>query len=838
MTRARALADLANTGIFSPNAGLSRVGINSTSPSVTLDVGGGASFTGNVSVGGTLTYDDVTNIDSVGIITARSGIDVGTGTSISTPSSNTLTLGTNNEERLRIDSSGNIGINQATPASDLDLTSSVEDGTGSLADHGIRLAHVGATNEEVIPISACFVSTQNRSRAGIGFISKQADSTDGYAGEIGFYTRSAADGSGLLRSDERLRIDSSGRVLLGTGGLSTDQDAAFQVASTSFGVAQIFRTGSAGSALHLSSTTGTLASPAALADGDHAGYLSYRAYDGAAWRTGANIGAAADGQTWASGDCPTRLVFATTADGGTSPTERLRIDSAGDMGLGVAPNNVGSMRTLHIKGPSSEGAAIRLQADGDTADSDDFQIYKNASAAYLRVNGSDPLRFYLNGGDRAVITSGGNMGVGSAFGGTDPDCIFHVRKDSPDTTFTNETTPSSESGVKIANLNGTVGTWTALTLSVSNGSATQNGSIVAKSVSSGTRPEIHITQRNGSATESKITINSSGNVGINESSPTRSLSVGGSMNLATGSRIESDSSGGDLLIQGGSTYPGGHIKMYGGTSDDKIEFCTSGGSVSSTVRYTVESNGSLRLTPEGSTANPNARIDTSGDNLRLVTMKDGSGGCGLIIETQSGGAVTERVRVHDDGVVELDGSASLVINESSPTGNFFQEITYSPSTKGCVYLENFAYYSSQPALVVNDKDTNNARVMEDVQFQRNGTLVGYIRINPGSVTYSESSSDIRSKKNFEDWTEDNLSKFKTLSPKLFNWIEEDDGSEKTKGFIAQDNLEKFPKAYPLTTSTDRYMFNPSGMVAYMMKALQEAALKIETLEAKVAALEG
>jgi len=34
------------------------------------------SFSGNVSIGGTLTYEDVTNIDSVGLITARSGIDV------------------------------------------------------------------------------------------------------------------------------------------------------------------------------------------------------------------------------------------------------------------------------------------------------------------------------------------------------------------------------------------------------------------------------------------------------------------------------------------------------------------------------------------------------------------------------------------------------------------------------------------------------------------------------------------------------------------------------------------------------------------------------------------
>jgi len=37
------------------------------------------SFSGNVSIGGTLTYEDVTNIDSVGLITARSGIDVTAG---------------------------------------------------------------------------------------------------------------------------------------------------------------------------------------------------------------------------------------------------------------------------------------------------------------------------------------------------------------------------------------------------------------------------------------------------------------------------------------------------------------------------------------------------------------------------------------------------------------------------------------------------------------------------------------------------------------------------------------------------------------------------------------
>ena len=50
--------------------------VTGTALSFTGNVTGAtASFSGNVSIGGTLTYEDVTNIDSVGIITARSGVD-------------------------------------------------------------------------------------------------------------------------------------------------------------------------------------------------------------------------------------------------------------------------------------------------------------------------------------------------------------------------------------------------------------------------------------------------------------------------------------------------------------------------------------------------------------------------------------------------------------------------------------------------------------------------------------------------------------------------------------------------------------------------------------------
>ena len=51
-----------------------------------------ASFTGNVTIGGTLTYEDVTNIDSVGLITARDGIFL--------PDDKHISLGTGNDMRI------------------------------------------------------------------------------------------------------------------------------------------------------------------------------------------------------------------------------------------------------------------------------------------------------------------------------------------------------------------------------------------------------------------------------------------------------------------------------------------------------------------------------------------------------------------------------------------------------------------------------------------------------------------------------------------------------------------------------------------------------------------
>jgi len=57
-------ADLASGLTGTPNVAISNL------------TGVAATFTGNVTIGGTISYEDVTNVDSLGIITARSGIEV------------------------------------------------------------------------------------------------------------------------------------------------------------------------------------------------------------------------------------------------------------------------------------------------------------------------------------------------------------------------------------------------------------------------------------------------------------------------------------------------------------------------------------------------------------------------------------------------------------------------------------------------------------------------------------------------------------------------------------------------------------------------------------------
>ena len=87
--------------------------INGQTDTVTA-TDGSINVGGDVTIPGVLTYEDVTNIDAVGVITARSDVSIAdkivhtgdTNTAIRFPAADTITAETGGSERLRITSTG------------------------------------------------------------------------------------------------------------------------------------------------------------------------------------------------------------------------------------------------------------------------------------------------------------------------------------------------------------------------------------------------------------------------------------------------------------------------------------------------------------------------------------------------------------------------------------------------------------------------------------------------------------------------------------------------------------------------------------------------------------
>jgi hypothetical protein len=106
-----------------------------------------ATFTGNVTIGGTLTYDDVTNIDSVGLITARSGIRVLTGTATTalvvegnSRITGILTVGTSS-----LTLNGSTNVVKVGTALTLGHTQGLQFHTQNLHSQGFEINNVNAT---------------------------------------------------------------------------------------------------------------------------------------------------------------------------------------------------------------------------------------------------------------------------------------------------------------------------------------------------------------------------------------------------------------------------------------------------------------------------------------------------------------------------------------------------------------------------------------------------------------------------------------------------------------------------------------------------------------------
>ena len=366
MTRARSLSRLANSNAFTVDAN-NRVGIGSTQPDVRLDVNG------DMNVTGTLTYEDVTNVETAGITTTGGLIVTGLGATIGGITTffgdlnfgaagvgGTITTlghaefaGVVTATSFSGDGSGLTGV----ASTDNINTSTLAQFTGGvgIAD---SIFHIGDSNTAI------------RFPAGDTFTVQTAGNE-----------RFRIESDGGTTASDNLTLDEDGRLLLGTTTARTDffsgtLSADVQIEGSSFSAYSCYATNGNG-AFIFGRDNGS--------DGSTIGNLSWQADDGTDEVEAARISGQIDG-TPGSNDMPGRLVFFTTADGASSTTERLRIDSSGRVIIGT---NSGSANiTLKLQGhsgDSTQDAKIRL-CRGSDSPSDTNQL----GAIFFSDNSESP----------------------------------------------------------------------------------------------------------------------------------------------------------------------------------------------------------------------------------------------------------------------------------------------------------------------------------------------------------------------------------------------------------------------------------------------------------------
>lgn len=304
-------------------------------------------------------------------------------------------------ERMRIDSSGRVGIGTVSPGAQLNVVSNT-------TTDSVRITQTGTGNALVVEDSA------------------NPDTTP-------------------------FVIDSAGKVVIGhtaaissIGVIPTNQTIGTGISNSTV-LAACFANDAASSAiLNLNKSRGALGTIGTIVQtGDILGSVRFAGDDSAALIRGAEIRAEVDA-TPGINDMPGRLMFLTTADGASSPGERMRIDNVGNVGIANSTPQVrltvdrllnstqpasytsGTTATFLGSGSASSPSYVSIISGntgvgglffGDTdADSRGRVQYDHTTDA-LTVWSAGTSRFTVDSSGNCVVTGVGGLGYGTGSGG-------------------------------------------------------------------------------------------------------------------------------------------------------------------------------------------------------------------------------------------------------------------------------------------------------------------------------------------------------------------------------------------------------------------------------------
>jgi hypothetical protein len=405
---------------------------------------------------------------------------------------------------------------------------------------------------------------------------------------------------------------------------------------------------------------------------------------------------------------------------GTNANERMRIDTSGNLLVGATSSNVGAFGAVS---PQILVAGTIPQVALHETDTDkDGYIGIASSTMFIQTADAIPIRFGTSDAERMRIDSSGRLLLGTTTEGASGADQLTVSSSS-NTGITIRAGTSSSSAVYFSD--GTSGT------DEYDGYISYSHSTRAMSILSGINYGLTIDGTNRifkltDAGTERMRINSSGNVGIGESSPQRALHVNGiakfMRTVTLGGSTGSNNYIGYFTAEAFANNAGESNVTVGTFSTQPLQFATN-----STERMRIDSSGRLGL---GITS-PDAKLHViSGDadtQIKLQSAGSANATSSLLMMSRRAGAENQNV------TIKASGGNLSIIGDTNYGNVTIGKTAVDNSTVGIgLFNDHVSIVRSSNTPMLLNRVTNDGQI---VSIRQDNTEEGSIAVSGNTVTY-------------------------------------------------------------------------------------------------------